>query len=78
MKLHKASLFPGVDGYALSLKLRYDSMKATGRTLEENLRKCEDEGYQFIPWCTSRGVRHVWRNFEPIHRFWIWIVHWIY
>jgi hypothetical protein len=49
MKLHKASLFPGVDGYALFLKLRYDSMKATGRTLEENLRKCEDEGYQFIP-----------------------------
>ena len=49
MNLHTASLFPDLDGYARSLKLRYDSMKTPEQTVEENLKKLEDEGYQFIP-----------------------------
>jgi hypothetical protein len=49
MNLHRASLFPDLDGYALSLRLRYDSMKTPQETIAENLRKLEDEGYQFIP-----------------------------
>jgi hypothetical protein len=49
MNLHRASLFPDLDGYALSLRLRYDSMKTPEQTVVENLRKLEDEGYQFIP-----------------------------
>ena len=49
MNLHRASLFPDLDGYAVSLKLRYDSMKTPEQSLQENLRKLEDEGYQFLP-----------------------------
>lgn len=49
MNLHRASLFPDLDGYALSLKLRYDSMKTPGQAMEENMRKLVDESYQFIP-----------------------------
>ena len=49
MNLHRASLFPDLDGYALSLKLRYESMKTPEERMEENIRKLEDEGYQFMP-----------------------------
>jgi hypothetical protein len=49
MNLHRASLFPDLDGYALSLKLRYDSIKTPEEAMEENVRKLEDEGYQFLP-----------------------------
>jgi hypothetical protein len=49
MNLHRASLFPDLDGYAFSLKLRYESMKTPDETINEHLRKLEDEGYQFLP-----------------------------
>jgi hypothetical protein len=49
MNLHRASLFPDLDGYALSLKLRYESMKTPEERIEGNIRKLEDEGYQFMP-----------------------------
>jgi hypothetical protein len=49
MNLHRASLFPDLDGYALSLKLRYNSMKTPEQAIEENLRKIGDESYQFFP-----------------------------
>jgi hypothetical protein len=49
MNLHRASLFPDLDGYALSLRLRYNSMKAPQEILEQNVRKLEDENYKFIP-----------------------------
>jgi len=49
MNLHRASLFPDLDGYALSLKLRYESMKTPDEMIEEHIRKLEDEGYQFLP-----------------------------
>jgi len=49
MNLHRASLFPDLDGYALSMKLRYDSMKSP----EELKKECEDKkgdpSYRFIP-----------------------------
>jgi hypothetical protein len=49
MNLHRASLFPDLDGYALSLKLRYDSMKTPGQAMEENIHKLQNEKYQFLP-----------------------------
>lgn len=49
MNLHRASLFPDLDGYATSLKLRYDSMKTPLEILEEHVRKLEDKDYRFIP-----------------------------
>jgi hypothetical protein len=49
MNLHRASLFPDLDGYALSLRLRYDSKKSPEQSMEERLRKLEDERYQFLP-----------------------------
>jgi hypothetical protein len=49
MNLHRASLFPDLDGYALSLRLRYDSMKSPEEILTNNLRKLEDNSYPFIP-----------------------------
>lgn len=49
MNLHRASLFPDLDGYALSLKLRYESMKTPEQLMDENLRKLEDENYRFLP-----------------------------
>jgi hypothetical protein len=49
MNLHRASLFPDLDGYALSLRLRYNSMKTPQEAMEENLRKLGDENYHFLP-----------------------------
>ena len=49
MNLHRASLFPDLDGYALSLKLRYDSRKTPSEILEENVARVEDAGYRFFP-----------------------------
>jgi len=49
MNLHRASLFPDLDGYAMSLRLRYDSMKSP-RDLDKELeQKKLDQGYRFIP-----------------------------
>jgi hypothetical protein len=49
MNLHRASLFPDLDGYALSLKLRYNSMKTPAEIDDENLRKESDSTYPFFP-----------------------------
>lgn len=49
MNLHRASLFPDLDGYALSLKLRYNSMKTPAEIDEENLQKESDTTYPFFP-----------------------------
>lgn len=49
MNLHRASLFPDLDGYAASLKLRYNSLKTPEEVLEHQIRKMEDENYPFIP-----------------------------
>jgi hypothetical protein len=49
MNLHRASLFPDLDGYAASLRLRYDSMKTPQEVLEQHASKLADENYRFFP-----------------------------
>ncbi|HWJ92304.1 MAG TPA: FRG domain-containing protein [Flavisolibacter sp.] len=49
MNLHRASLFPDLDGYAASLRLRYNSLKPPEELMEQHLRKLEDDSYPFIP-----------------------------
>jgi hypothetical protein len=49
MNLHRASLFPDLDGYALSLKLRYDSMKTPEELKQNANQKLHDSNYHFIP-----------------------------
>jgi len=49
MNLHRASLFPDLDGYALSMKLRYDSMKSPDELERECEQKRTDPAYHFIP-----------------------------
>jgi len=49
MNLHRASLFPDLDGFALSLKLRYDNMKTPEEKKQEAIKKSNDRDYHFIP-----------------------------
>lgn len=49
MNLHRASLFPDLDGYALSLRLRYDSRKTPNEITKEGKDKLADENYPFVP-----------------------------
>lgn len=49
MNLHRASLFPDLDGYAASLRLRYESMKTPDETAEERRLKAEDQDFPFFP-----------------------------
>lgn len=49
MNLHRASLFPDLDGYALSLKLRYNSMKTPGEQEAEKGQKLGSNNYPFFP-----------------------------
>lgn len=49
MNLNRASLFPDLDGYAASLRLRYNSMKSTEETLAAQLQKMEDRNFKFLP-----------------------------
>jgi len=49
MNLNRASLFPDLDGYAASLRLRYNSMKSPEEALAAQLQKFEDGSFQFIP-----------------------------
>jgi hypothetical protein len=49
MNLHRASLFPDLDGYALSLKLRYNSRKTPQEMLAENDKKLANKEYPFFP-----------------------------
>ena len=49
MNLNRASLFPGLDGYAASLRLRYNSMKTTEEALVAQLQKMEDGAFRFLP-----------------------------
>ncbi|HEX8313578.1 MAG TPA: FRG domain-containing protein [Flavisolibacter sp.] len=49
MNLHRASLFPDLDGYALSLKFRYNNMKAPDELEEELAQKRRDLNYPFLP-----------------------------
>lgn len=49
MNLHRASLFPDLDGYAASLRLRYNSMRSSEELLAEQLQKIEKNNLGFIP-----------------------------
>lgn len=49
MNLHRASLFPDLDGYAASLRLRYNSLPTPEETDQEHRRKLADESYPFLP-----------------------------
>lgn len=49
MNLHRASLFPDLDGYAVSLRLRYNSMKTPEESEQQFKRKLHDKDYPFIP-----------------------------
>ncbi len=49
MNLNRASLFPDLDGYAASLKLRYNSMMTPEEQLQEQLKTLEDKDFRFLP-----------------------------
>ena len=49
MNLNRASLFPDLDGYAASLRLRYNTMKTPEEAVEQHISKLEDDGFAFIP-----------------------------
>jgi len=49
MNLNRASLFPDLDGYAASLRLRYNSMRTPDELLGDQLRKLDDKEYLFLP-----------------------------
>jgi hypothetical protein len=49
MNLNRASLFPDLDGYAESLRLRYNSMRTAEEALADQMKKLEDENYPFFP-----------------------------
>lgn len=49
MNLHRASLFPDLDGYALSLKFRYNNLKTPEEKETELHQKHKDPDYPFLP-----------------------------
>ena len=49
MNLNRASLFPDLDGYAASLRLRYNSLKSPEERLEQQIKYLEDSNFNFIP-----------------------------
>lgn len=49
MNLNRASLFPDLDGYAASLRLRYNSMKSPEQTAMEQIEKMERNNMRFLP-----------------------------
>lgn len=49
MNLNRASLFPDLDGYAASLRLRYNSMKTLEESVAYQLDKMDDSSFKFIP-----------------------------
>lgn len=49
MNIYRASLFPNLDGYALSLRLRYDSRKTPDEIEKEAHYKNKDHDYPFFP-----------------------------
>ena len=49
MNLHRASLFPDLDGYAMSLRFRYNNMKTPDDMKDEVDQKWGDSEYPYIP-----------------------------
>jgi hypothetical protein len=49
MNLHRASLFPDLDGYAASLRLRYNSLKTAEENILKQLQMLDGEQFDFLP-----------------------------
>ncbi|SHF93978.1 FRG domain-containing protein [Cnuella takakiae] len=49
MNLNRASLFPDLDGYAASMKLRYNSMRTPEESMQAHLSLMQDTSFRFIP-----------------------------
>lgn len=49
MNINRASLFPDLDGYALSLKMKYENMRSAEEALEHQVRLVNDPSYKFYP-----------------------------
>jgi hypothetical protein len=49
MNINRASLFPDLDGYAASLKLRYNSLKTPEEVMRQQLKMLEDEDFELMP-----------------------------
>lgn len=49
MNIERASLFPDLDGYALSLKMRYNSLKTPEEILQHQIGLLNDEKFRLIP-----------------------------
>ena len=49
MNIERASLFPDIDGYALSLKMRYNSLKTPEEVLQHQIGLLNDEKFRLIP-----------------------------
>ena len=49
MNLNRASLFPDLDGYAASLRLRYDSMRTPEERLQHKVKRLMDDNFKFLP-----------------------------
>jgi hypothetical protein len=49
MNLNRASLFPDLDGYAASLRLRYNSLNTPEEAMEQQIKKLDDNSFNFIP-----------------------------
>ncbi|HEU4471732.1 MAG TPA: hypothetical protein VFR58_11645, partial [Flavisolibacter sp.] len=49
MNLHRASLFPDLDGYAASLRLRYESLETPEQVKEQEQQKIRDRDYPYFP-----------------------------
>jgi len=49
MNVHRASLFPDLDGYASSLRLRYESRRTPDEMLKQLQEKIDDQEFPFFP-----------------------------
>ncbi len=48
MNIHRASLFPDLEGYALSLKMKYEHMKTAEEALEDQIRMMNSSRFNFF------------------------------
>jgi hypothetical protein len=49
MNIHRASLFPDLDGYAVALKMKYDNMRSAEEAMELQVKLLNDPGFHLIP-----------------------------
>jgi hypothetical protein len=49
MNIHRASLFPDIDGYALSMKLKYNSMKTAEEAFQQQIALLNDDSFKLLP-----------------------------